>query len=96
MYRQPWESLKRATIHTPDDFMVYLKSILPNLDESDIIQLRRKHRQKLWLQKVCDFIWVCMQKDIEYWRPQINILWPSIKQIMDEQRLEDALMQLKI
>jgi len=96
MYKAPWDSLKRANIKTPENFMIYLHSIVPNLSEEDIIKLRRRYKNELWLQQVCDFIWICMQSDREKWQPQINTFWPEIKQIMDAQNLEDAFSSLVI
>jgi hypothetical protein len=96
MYKKPWASLKNANINSPDDFMIYLVSIVPNLSENDIIQVRRQNKHVLWIQKVCDFIWLCMKPDKEKWAGHIDMFWSEIKNIMAEQRLEDAFSGLSI
>lgn len=96
MYHGPWASLKKATPKTPDEFMCYLQSIVPNLCEEDLIRVRRSERSIIWVHDVCDFIWVCMQPDRERWSPQIERMWPNILGIIESQNLEDAFVGLSI
>ena len=74
--------------------MVYLWSVVPELDVMDLIRVRRSARSSMWVQEVCDFIWICMQTDKQKWQPEVVRLWPSIVAIMDEQNLEEAFTQL--
>lgn len=74
--------------------MTCLKNVVPNLCEHHLIKVRRTERNKAWVHEVCDFIWVCMQENRDYWQPEINRLWPGVRLIMDEQNLEDTFSQL--
>lgn len=47
-----------------------------------------------WVHEICDFIWVFMQENRDYWQPEINRLWPGVRFIMDEQNVEDTFSQL--
>lgn len=92
-YKGPWASLKKAAPKSPENFMAYLWSVLPNLDVMDLIRVRRSERASLWVQEVCDFIWICMQTDKHKWQPEIVRLWPGIIAIMNEQNMEEAFAQ---
>lgn len=94
MYQGTWSTIKRETILTPEDFMTCLANIVPDLHEEDLIKVRRAERDKPWVRDICDFIWICMQENREYWQPEIARLWPGIKLIMDEQKLQDAFSEL--
>ena len=74
--------------------MVYLWSVVPELDVMDLIRVRRSERSSAWVQEVCDFIWICMQTDREKWKPEMDRLWPSIVATMEEQNMDEAFAQL--
>tara|TARA_B110000977_G_C11029799_1_gene474764 strand:+ start:1010 stop:1303 length:294 start_codon:yes stop_codon:yes gene_type:complete len=93
-YKGPWASLKKAAPESPEDFMVYLWSVVPELDVMDLIRVRRSERSSAWVQEVCDFIWICMQTDREKWKPEMDRLWPSIVATMEEQNMDEAFAQL--
>ena len=93
-YKGPWASLKRAAPKSPEHFMKYLFTVVPDLDVMDLIRVRRSERSSSWVHEVCDFIWICMQTDKEKWQPEMDRLWPSIVAIMEEQNMEEAFAQL--
>jgi len=93
-YKGPWTSLKKVSPTSPEDFMAYLWSVVPDLDIMDLIRVRRSERSSLWVHEVCDFIWICMQPDKPKWQPEIVRLWPTVVSIMSEQNLEEAFAQL--
>ena len=93
-YKTPWASLKKAAPKSPEDFMRYLFATVPDLDVMDLIRVRRSERTSVWVHEVCDFIWICMQTDKQKWQPEIERLWPSIVNIMNEQNMEEAFAQL--
>ena len=93
-YKGPWASLKKAAPESPNHFMAYLWSAVPNLDVMDLIRVRRSERSTPWVHEVCDFIWICMQTDKQKWKPEIDRLWPTIVQIMIDQNFEEAFADL--
>ena len=94
MYEETWSAIKKQTCLSPEQFMSALRIIVPNLHVEHLIKVKRTERNNPWVHEVCDFIWVCMQENRDYWQPQIDRLWPSIKLIMEQQKLEDAFSQL--
>jgi len=50
-YKGPWASLKKAAPKSPEDFMVYLWSVVPELDVMDLIRVRRSERSN----SICAF-----------------------------------------
>lgn len=60
----------------------------------NIISLKHGGQNEAWVHEVCDFIWVFMQENRDYWQPEINRLWPGVRFIMDEQNVEDTFSQL--
>ena len=104
-----WLDIKSKSPKTPEHFVNILRTHLPQINSGKVLQWESKVQLRPWEKTICLFLYFYLIEEryqthegrlseqfLKDMRNQIDTLWKEVKDIMDQQSMEDAFAGLQL
>jgi len=95
---QCWSIIKKMSPKTPEEFMLCVRLINPDIDNHIIVAWQRTKTVADWELEIFDFLWFYVQyeKGETKWKPHVEQMWPNIRTTIETHSLEDLVNNMTI